>query len=174
MLRRAGPESRVEMDQMTDKNDLPYRPCAGIMLANMDGKVFVGQRIDYRIGEAWQMPQGGVDDGEDARTAAIRELTEETGVSPDLVDIIAESPTEHYYDLPDDLIGKMWKGKYRGQRQTWFLMRFKGQDSDINIATAHQEFSNWQWVAPERLPLLIVPFKRRLYEAVVADFVDLI
>ncbi len=159
---------------MTKAEDLPYRPCAGIMLANTGGKIFVGQRIDHQIGEAWQMPQGGIDKGEDARTAAIRELTEETGVAADLVDIIAQSSEEHYYDLPDDLVGKVWGGKYRGQRQTWFLMRFKGADTDIDIATEHQEFSRWQWVSPDQLPQLIVPFKKRLYEAVLAEFAELI
>ena len=160
---------------MSDISDLPYRPCAGIMLANMDGKVFVGQRIDSAPkGDAWQMPQGGIDDGEDPREAALRELVEETGVVPELVDVIAQSRKEHYYDLPEELIGKLWKGKWCGQRQWWFLMRFKGDDSDIDIATDHAEFSNWQWVMPDRLPHLIVPFKRRLYEAVVAEFQDLI
>lgn len=159
---------------MSKYDDLPYRPCAGIMLANMDGKVFVGQRIDSPEGDAWQMPQGGIDDGEDAREAALRELFEETGVKADLVDVIAQSAEEHLYDLPDELIGKLWKGKYRGQRQHWFLMRFKGQDKDIDIATEHPEFSKWQWVAPELLPELIVPFKKRLYEAIVAEFSELI
>ena len=155
--------------------DLPYRPCAGIMLANMAGKVFVGQRIDKAPeGDAWQMPQGGIDDGEDATQAALRELTEETGVTADLVDIIAQSREEHFYDLPPELMGKIWGGKYRGQRQMWFLMRFKGDDNDIDIATQHAEFSKWQWVAPDRLQYLIVPFKRRLYEALVAEFQDLI
>jgi putative (di)nucleoside polyphosphate hydrolase len=155
--------------------DLPYRPCAGIMLANTEGKVFVGQRVDRAPeGDAWQMPQGGIDDGEDAQEAALRELLEETGVNPDLVDIIARSREEYFYDLPDELIGKVWKGKYRGQRQHWFLLRFKGSDEDINIETEHQEFSDWQWVTPDRLPHLIVPFKRRLYEALVAEFGDLI
>jgi putative (di)nucleoside polyphosphate hydrolase len=155
--------------------ELPYRPCAGIMLANMQGQVFVGQRIDKAPeGDAWQMPQGGIDKGETAREAALRELTEETGVSPELVDIVAESAGEHYYDLPPELMGKIWGGKYRGQRQSWFLMRFKGQDSDIDIATDHAEFSKWQWVSPDRLPTLIVPFKKRLYEAVVAEFGGLI
>lgn len=160
---------------MKNVADLPYRPCAGIMLANMEGKVFVGQRIDKAPeGDAWQMPQGGIDDGEDAVQAALRELAEETGVSVDLVDIIAQSREEHFYDLPPELMGKIWGGKYRGQRQMWFLMRFKGEDKDIDIATNHAEFSQWQWVSPERLPHLIVPFKRRLYEALVAEFQDLV
>ena len=155
--------------------DLPYRPCAGIMLANKEGKVFVGSRLDKAPeGDHWQMPQGGIDDGEDAREAALRELVEETGVKKKLVDIIAQSAEEHYYDLPPELMGNIWGGRYRGQRQTWFLMRFKGEDSDINIATKHAEFARWQWVAPERLPQLIVPFKKRLYENIVAEFADLI
>ncbi len=154
--------------------DLPYRPCAGIMLANKDGKVFVGQRLDNRASEAWQMPQGGIDDGEDPQDAAIRELFEETGIAPHLIDIIAQSREEHFYDLPEELIGKLWKGKYRGQRQIWFLMRFKGDDSDINIETAHPEFSEWQWISPDQLPQLIVPFKKRLYEAIVAEFAELV
>jgi putative (di)nucleoside polyphosphate hydrolase len=154
--------------------DLPYRPCAGIMLANRDGKVFVGQRLDNRESEAWQMPQGGIDDDEDPHDAAVRELFEETGVTPDLVNVIAQSREEHFYDLPDELLGKMWKGKWRGQRQWWFLMRFKGHDDDINIETTHPEFSQWQWVAPQRLPQLIVPFKRRLYENILAEFAELI
>jgi putative (di)nucleoside polyphosphate hydrolase len=155
--------------------DLPYRPCAGIMLANTEGLVFVGQRIDRDPeGDAWQMPQGGIDPGEDAEQAALRELGEETGISPELVDVIARSRDEYFYDLPENLLGKIWKGKYRGQRQWWFLMRFKGADSDINIETDHQEFSSWQWVSPDRLPQLIVPFKKRLYESLVAEFGELI
>ena len=161
---------------MTDSfEDLPYRPCAGIMLANMQGKIFVGQRMDEPNGtDAWQMPQGGIDDGEEAEAAALRELFEETGVSADLVDILARSKEEHFYDLPDHMIGQIWKGKYRGQRQIWFLMRFKGTDADINIETENQEFNRWQWVDASRLPQLIVPFKKRLYENIVAEFSDLI
>lgn len=155
--------------------DLPYRACAGIMLVNMDGLVFVGQRIDKAPeNDAWQMPQGGIDKGETPREAALRELTEETGISVDLVDVIAESAEELYYDLPKELMGKIWGGKYRGQRQTWFLMRFKGEDSDVDIATEHAEFSKWQWVSPAQLPQLIVPFKKRLYESVTAEFEALI
>jgi putative (di)nucleoside polyphosphate hydrolase len=159
---------------MSDFENLPYRPCAGIMLANRDGKVFVGQRIDSISNIAWQMPQGGIDDGEEPEEAALRELTEETGVPRDLVDVIARSKDEHLYDLPEELVGKLWKGQWRGQRQWWFLLRFKGEDSDINIATAHQEFAQWRWVEPAELPGLIVPFKKRIYESLVAEFADLI
>ncbi len=151
-----------------------YRPCAGIMLANRDGLIFVGRRIDNKDIDAWQMPQGGIDDGEDPRTAALRELTEETGISSDKVDILAQSADEYYYDLPDELIGKLWKGKWRGQRQHWFLMRFTGEGSDINIATEIAEFSHWQWAEPAQVPLLIVPFKKRLYEQVLEEFAHLI
>ena len=150
---------------------LPYRPCAGMMLLNAHGDVFVGQRNDTSM-EAWQMPQGGIDDGEDAETAALRELGEEIGVTPDKVALIAVAPQEFYYDLPDELIGKVWKGKYRGQVQRWFLYRFLGQDSDIDIATKHQEFRTWRWIAPADLPRLIVPFKRDLYQQVLAAFAD--
>lgn len=157
------------------KASLPtaYRPCAGVMLANRDGRVFVGQRLDSSS-EAWQMPQGGIDKGEDAEAAALRELFEETGVRGDLVDIVARSAEEHFYDLPDHLIGKMWGGKYRGQRQHWFLMRFKGDDGDIDIATKHQEFRSWRWAELDELEALIVPFKRTLYRAIVAEFRPLV
>lgn len=159
---------------MTATESLPYRPCAGIMLANRDGKIFVGQRIDSISKIAWQMPQGGIDDGEDAEDAALRELEEETGIARHLVDLLARSKDEYFYDLPEELVGKLWKGQWRGQRQWWFLLRFKGEDSDINIATDMQEFSEWRWVEPAQLPDLIVPFKRRIYEGLVAEFADLI
>ena len=150
---------------------LPYRPCAGVMLLNRQGKVFVGQRIDTTV-EAWQMPQGGIDDGEDAEQAAIRELAEETGVVADKVALIAAAPGEFFYDLPPELVGKIWNGKWRGQRQRWFLYRFLGEDSDVDIATKHQEFRAWRWIDPAELPRLIVPFKRALYEEIVAAFAD--
>ena len=154
---------------MIDPATLPYRPCAGVMLLNHAGLVFVGQRIDSTI-EAWQMPQGGIDDGEDAEAAALRELGEETGVMPDKVALIAAAPDELFYDLPPDLVGKVWKGKWRGQRQRWFLYRFFGEDRDVDIATAHQEFRAWRWVAPAELPEIIVPFKKTLYENVLSAF----
>ncbi|WP_066717796.1 RNA pyrophosphohydrolase [Sphingomonas pituitosa] len=147
---------------MTDIASLPYRPCAGVMLLNRDGRVFVGQRLDSTL-EAWQMPQGGIDPGEEALEAAFRELWEETGVARHHAELIAEAPEELQYDLPDDLIGKVWKGKWRGQRQRWFLLRFLGEDADVDIATAHPEFRAWRWAEPADLPDLIVPFKRALY-----------
>ncbi len=159
---------------MTDSMPLPYRPCAGVMLVNAHGQVFVGQRIDNPGNEAWQMPQGGIDEGEEPEAAALRELFEETGVTQDKVAIIARSRNELFYDLPDDLVGKIWKGKWRGQRQWWFLMRFNGGDGDININTKHPEFSVWKWAAPETLPELIVPFKRKLYRDILEEFSKLI
>ena len=152
-----------------DKTHLPYRPCAGVMLLNRDGQVFVGQRLDSTL-EAWQMPQGGIDQGAAPLDAAIRELREETGVSADKVRLIAESPDELFYDLPDDMIGKIWKGKWRGQRQRWFLFAFEGTDTDIDIQTPEPEFRAWRWSDPADLPTMIVPFKKALYEQVLAGF----
>lgn len=147
---------------------LPYRKNVGVMLANKDGHVFVGQRID-NDSAAWQMPQGGVDKGEDPRAAALRELWEETGVSADLVTIEAETSGWIPYDLPHDIVPKMWKGRYRGQEQKWFLMRFNGADDQIRIETDHPEFSAWKWMAPDQLVASIVPFKRAVYEKVLAE-----
>ena len=156
-------------------NELGYRPCAGVMLANREGNVFVGQRIDSKNLGAWQMPQGGIDPGENIEEAALRELHEETGIGPELVDIIARMPYPVRYDLPPELVGKLWGGKYRGQEQNWFLGRFKGEDSDVDL-DAHEppEFCKWQWVKPEELPELIVPFKRDVYRAVVKEFSALV
>lgn len=150
-------------------DDLPYRACAGIMLLNTEGKVFVGQRIDSAT-DAWQMPQGGIDDGEDGEAAAYRELYEETGIAPHLVRVVVQSPREHFYDLPPHLIGKLWQGKYRGQRQSWFLMRFHGCDADINIATTFPEFRAWKWVDVADVEASVVSFKRDLYRDIIAEF----
>lgn len=154
-----------------DKTTLPYRPCAGVMLLNRDGRVFVGQRLDSTL-EAWQMPQGGIDPGEAPIDAAVRELREETGVAADKVRLVAEHPEELLYDLPDDMIGKIWKGRWRGQRQRWFLFAFEGEDGDIDIQTPEPEFRAWRWADPIDLPTMIVPFKKALYEQVLAGFAD--
>jgi putative (di)nucleoside polyphosphate hydrolase len=154
---------------MIDKQALPYRPGAGVMLLNRAGRVFVAQRLDSTL-DAWQMPQGGLDDGEAAEAGALRELEEETGIAPAKVEIIARAPAELFYDLPDALVGKMWNGKWRGQRQTWFLMRFTGADSDVDIATEVPEFRAWKWADPAELPALIVPFKKKLYEELLQIF----
>lgn len=154
---------------------LPYRPCVGVMLVNPDGFAFVGKRIDNREGDFWQMPQGGIDEGEDVREAALRELWEETGVAERHVTLLAQTRDELFYDLPEELMGKLWGGRYRGQRQHWILGRFTGSDSDIRI-DAHDpaEFCEWRWVEPIELPELIVPFKKRVYRAVLDEFRDLI
>ncbi|WP_420607916.1 RNA pyrophosphohydrolase [Novosphingopyxis sp.] len=159
---------------MTAAADLPYRPCAGIMLANKAGQVFVGQRLDNPGSDAWQMPQGGIDEGEEPEQAALRELTEETGIAADKVAIVSRSSAELFYDLPPELLGRIWGGRFRGQRQTWFLMRFDGEDGDVDIATDHAEFRAWRWADPDELPQLIVPFKRKLYRDIVDEFGPLI
>ncbi|MEP4248258.1 RNA pyrophosphohydrolase [Tateyamaria sp.] len=148
---------------------LPYRLNVGVMVLNADGQVWVGQRKDNSR-DAWQMPQGGIDKGEDPRAAALRELEEETGITPDLVDVVSESSDWIPYELPHDLIPKLWKGKYRGQKQKWFLLRFSGSDSQVNIATEEPEFSAWRWMPVVELPDAIVPFKRDVYVAVLAAF----
>ena len=155
----------------TDASSLPYRPCAGVMLLNPKGLIFAGQRKDNPV-SAWQMPQGGIDAGEKPRAAALRELWEETGVTADLVDFIAKSPDWLTYDLPEELLGKVWGGKFRGQRQRWFLFRFLGRDDQIDIATEHPEFSEWRWVTADEMLASIVPFKRAVYAEVVRAFHD--
>ena len=152
-----------------------YRPCVGIMLVNAEGKAFVGRRIDNKEGDWWQMPQGGVDPGEDPTEAALRELGEETGITPDKVSVIGKLDETIRYDLPAELIGKLWEGRYCGQEQTWFLARFSGTEGDVNL-DAHDppEFCEFRWVDPEDLPDLIVPFKKRVYRAVLEGFRELI
>ena len=150
--------------------DLPYRPCVGVMLMNEEGLVFVGRRIDQTV-EGWQMPQGGIDLGEDPKTAALRELKEEIGTNK--AELLREMDEWLTYDLPPHLVGVALKGRYRGQRQKWLAMRFTGRDKDIDVNTDEPEFAEWKWLAMEALPRLIVPFKRDTYAAVIAAFNDL-
>ena len=154
-------------------SDLPYRPAAGVMLVNAENRVWVGQRLDSTL-EAWQMPQGGLDPDEEPRAGALRELEEETGITADLVEVVACGSRMFDYDLPEDLVGKLWRGRYRGQRQSWFLMRFLGRDADVRIDTPDPEFRAWKWADPADLPAMIVPFKRQLYTDVLAEFAPLI
>jgi putative (di)nucleoside polyphosphate hydrolase len=157
--------------------DRAYRPCVGIMTINRDGLAWIGRRVGMEgipgtTGTTgWQMPQGGIDAGEDPRTAAFRELTEETGMHS--VEIVAETAGWHTYDLPPDLAKKAWKGRWRGQRQKWFLLRFLGPDSEIDISAKpghKQEFDAWRWAPIDEVEGLIVPFKRPVYAAVIAEF----
>jgi len=145
-----------------DPAKLPYRPCVGVMLLNPEGALFVGQRNDSEA-PAWQMPQGGIDKGETPEEAALRELREETGITADLVELVAVAPGWFRYDLPEHLIGKVWGGKYRGQEQKWVLLRFLGRDDEVRIDTAHPEFSAWRWLPPDEVLAQIVPFKREVY-----------
>lgn len=151
---------------------LPYRRNVGVMLVNRAGQVFVGQRTDSDV-PAWQMPQGGIDAGEDPREAALRELEEETGVPRDLVTVEAETEGWIAYDLPHDIVPRIWNGRYKGQEQKWFLLRFHGTDDQVRIdADDHQEFSQWRWLPPDEVLAQIVPFKRPVYEQVIAEFRD--
>ena len=152
---------------MTD--DHLYRRGVGVMLLNAEGLVWVGRRID-NTDEAWQMPQGGLDPGEDSWAGALRELEEETGIAPRLVEQVAVHPQQMRYELPEALAARLWKGRYKGQLQDWYLARFLGDDSAIDIATRHPEFNAWQWVEPHRLPAMIVPFKRDMYRTIVEGF----
>jgi len=152
---------------MAERAALPYRPCVGVVLARHDGRVFAGERIDTP--GAWQMPQGGIDPGETPEAAALRELSEETGVAAGRVRVEARTPDWLRYDLPDELLGKVWGGCYRGQEQLWFLMRFLGRDAEIRIDRDHPEFARWTWMTPAELLQAIVPFKRPVYEQVFAE-----
>lgn len=171
---------------MIDKTTLPYRPCAGIMMLSHAGQVFVAQRLptkhqairnspDYKESyeQAWQMPQGGIDEGEEPLQAALREAQEETSVKPEYLELIRASRQIYYYDLPDAWLGKLWAGRYRGQAQHWFLFRFHGSDDMIDIEhVAHQEFLTWRWADISEILDLIVPFKQDVYRQVIAEFKD--
>jgi putative (di)nucleoside polyphosphate hydrolase len=159
---------------------LPYRPCVGTMVFNGEGRVFVGRRtsgpeqLDADIQHSWQMPQGGIDPGEDPLRAALRELREETNITS--VTLLGESRDWFTYDLPPALIGKAWGGRFRGQRQKWYALRFTGSDAEIDVAHPfgdHAEFVAWRWAALAELPDLVIPFKRQVYTAIVAEFTDL-
>ncbi len=146
-----------------------YRPCVGVMLLDAKGRVFVGERIGTP--GAWQMPQGGIDDGATPLEAARRELKEEVGT--DKAEFLSESAVWFSYDLPKDLRAKLWRGRYRGQTQKWFAFRFLGSDKDIDLETHHPEFARWQWLGMRDLPDHIVPFKRKVYRQVIAEFAHL-
>lgn len=149
---------------MIDRNSLPYRPCVGIMLINTQGLIFTAERLD--MPGAWQMPQGGIDKGEELKVAALRELEEETSIPSSAVEIIKQTNDWIPYDLPDHLLGKVWGGKFRGQKQYWFLMRFTGDTTLVNLNTDHPEFSRWKWSNRNELLNEIVPFKKSVYEHV--------
>lgn len=152
---------------------LPYRPCVGLVILDREGRIFAGQRVDTPY-DAWQMPQGGIDEGESPRDAALRELREETGIPPEKVEILRESERWLGYDLPLNLVPRVWGGRYRGQKQRWFALRFYGSDADIDLAGHDQEFARWAWMNRETLLRRIVPFKRDTYAQVFAEFADLL
>jgi putative (di)nucleoside polyphosphate hydrolase len=155
------------MASMADKPDHLYRSGVGIVVLNKDKKIFVGKRIDNNT-DAWQMPQGGIDAGEDENKAMYRELKEETNISN--IKLITKSSGYFYYNLPYNLQKKFWGGKYLGQKQKWYLVEYLGEDSDININTEHPEFSEWKWVTKDQINNIIVSFKKELYRDIIKEF----
>lgn len=158
------------MTKLIPYHDRPYRPNVGLVLFNAAGLVFTAKRVDTKT-DAWQFPQGGIDDGEDPVSAALRELEEEIGTAK--AEVIGESRGWISYDLPPEVADTWQKGRWRGQKQKWFALRFLGSDADINIQTAHPEFSAWRWMRLADVPATIVPFKRALYDQVVAEFLPI-
>ena len=152
-------------------NSKDYRPNVGMMIINQKKEIFVGKRIDHPS-NFWQMPQGGIDAQEIPSIAALREMDEEVGIKKNKVDLLTESKDWYYYSIPSDLAKTLWKGKYKGQRQKWFLYKFKGTEKDINIHTEHPEFSNYKWVTKDFLVPNIVPFKKKIYEKLLLEFKD--
>ena len=152
-------------------NSKDYRPNVGMMIINQKKEIFVGKRIDHPS-NFWQMPQGGIDAQEIPSIAALREMDEEVGIKKNKVDLLTESKDWYYYSIPSDLAKTLWKGKYKGQRQKWFLYKFKGTEEDINIHTEHPEFSDYKWVTKDFLVPNIVPFKKKIYEKLLLEFKD--
>ena len=152
-------------------NSKDYRPTVGMMIINQKKEIFVGKRIDHPS-NFWQMPQGGIDAQEIPSIAALREMDEEVGIKKNKVDLLTESKDWYYYSIPSDLAKTLWKGKYKGQRQKWFLYKFKGTEKDINIHTEHPEFSDYKWVTKDFLVPNIVPFKKKIYEKLLLEFKD--
>ena len=152
-------------------NPKDYRPNVGMMIINQKKEIFVGKRIDHPS-NFWQMPQGGIDAQEIPSIAALREMEEEVGIKKNKVDLLTESKDWYYYSIPSDLAKTLWKGKFKGQRQKWFLYKFKGTENDINIHTEHPEFSNYKWVTKDFLVPNIVPFKKKIYEKLLLEFKD--
>ena len=150
-------------------NSKDYRPNVGMMIINQKKEIFVGKRIDHPS-NFWQMPQGGIDAQEIPSIAALREMDEEVGIKKNKVDLLTESKDWYYYSIPSDLAKTLWKGKYKGQRQKWFLYKFKGTEKDINIHTEHPEFSDYKWVTKDFLVPNIVPFKKKIYEKLLLEF----
>ena len=157
---------------MINNEILPLRIGVGIILLNNENKIFVGKRIDNQKGNYWQMPQGGIEKNENFFQAAMRELEEETGIKT--VELVKEFDNWLTYDLPKNLLGKVWKGRYRGQKQKWYIMRFLGSDAAVNIQTETPEFSAWKWISPNALVENIVPFKKSVYQKVLNEFSDVL